>query len=1137
MRTTTSVLCAGLGALLSLCGAATTQAQSQRVPSRVVAQIDDTRTVQLKGNVHPLARPEADRGAAGDAQPMSRMLLLLQRSAQQEAALQQMVDAQQTKGSGSYHAWLTPEEFGKQFGPSDADVQAVTDWLTRQGFQVAKVAAGRTVIEFGGTVAQVRNAFHTEMHKFAVNGETHVANVSDPAIPEALAPVVRGVVAMNDFPRRPMAHNKGTYRWERATGQIKPLFTYGDPANFAMAPADFAKIYNIPSAATGAGQTIAVIGQSNIDAQDVIDFRNLFGLPQNFTQAKNVLVNGPDPGLQLTAGDEGESDLDVEWAGAVAPGANVLLVTSSSTQSNPGQITNGTDLSALYVVDNDPAVNGVPASVLSESYGQCEPALGATGNQFFNLLWEQAAAEGITVVVSTGDSGSAGCDSSFSTNSAVNGLAMSGIATTPFNTAVGGTDFDASAQPVTPPNQYWSATNGAGMVSALQYIPETTWDYSTCASNFPAACGGVDTTGLDLVAASGGPSSCAIFNGANCKSPGGGYPRPGYQANANTQIPTARATPDVALFSSNGTNGVALIVCQADSNPGGASCSLSTPYTDFSLVGGTSAATPPFGAIVTLLNQATGTRQGNVNYGLYALAASDTNYTTGKCNSSLGHTPALGCVFNDVTAGNIGVACLKGSTSAVDNSTNWCGGAGTVYGVTVVPGTNTVAYAAGPGYDMATGLGSVNVANLLAKWSTVTRTATTTTVSSPSGGTPSGSNFSATITVSPSVSAGDVSLVALSSSDPTSILGVFGPFTLSGGMVSAKTNLLPAGTAYVSAFYGGDATHGTSAATPVKLATAVAGAGYGTNVQLNFVTFDSNNNPVPTTQAQTVAYGSPYILNILVKKSGNSSTCGFNYPATSPSLPCPTGKITLTDGGAPLNDFPNGPSGTTNQPGVSNQGLVEDALVQLTGGKHTILAAYAGDANYAAGSSNTLSVTITPAQTTTVVASNLGTITSGTSVVLTAIVGSTSNSAQGPTGTVQFQNGGANIGSPVTCTAAGASANAGASCSAQLTTTIAALYPPPTGDRRPRVPMLPVLFALLSIVLFAIGTRWIPENRRRAYVYAGFLVFALMAVGIAGCGGGGGGGGGGGHTVTINAAYAGDTNYTSSSGSTSITVQ
>src|SRR6202795_3981335 len=477
MKIRTKAMCAILGALaIALCGMSPIQAQTRPVPARVTAQVDDTRTVQLKGNVHPLARPEFDRGAVADSQPMTRMLLTLQRGAEQETALQQLMDAQQTKGAASYHAWLTPEQFGKQFGPSDTDVQAVTDWLTRQGFQVSKVAAGRNAIEFSGNVAQVRNAFHTEIHKFSVNGEERIANVSEPAIPAALAPVVKGVAALNTFPRQAHLHNKGVYRWHRDTGEIKPLFTYGNPANFAVAPADFAKIYNIPVGADGTGQTIAVIGQPNIDAQDGIAFRNLFGLPQNFTQANNVIVNGPDPGLVF--GDEGESDLDVEWAGAVAPGATILLVTSSSTLSNPTQITAGIDLSALYAVDNN------LASVISESYGSCEPGLGAAGNQFYNALWEQAASQGITVVVSTGDSGSAGCDPTAAfPNEATNGLAVSGLASTPFNVAVGGTDFDASAQPVTPPNPYWSATNGPTFASALQYIPETTWDYSLCALN------------------------------------------------------------------------------------------------------------------------------------------------------------------------------------------------------------------------------------------------------------------------------------------------------------------------------------------------------------------------------------------------------------------------------------------------------------------------------------------------------------------------------------------------------------------------------------------------------------------------------------------------------------------------------
>jgi Pro-kumamolisin, activation domain len=1121
---------------LALIAAPAVQAQTHPVPSRVTAQVDDTRTVQLKGNVHPLARPEFDSGAVADSQPMTRMLLTLERSAAQETALQQLMDAQQTKGSASYHAWLTPAQFGTQFGPSDADVQAVTDWLTKQGFQVAKVAAGRSAIEFNGTVAQVRNAFHTEIHKFAVNGEEHIANVSEPSIPAALAPVVKGVAALNTFPRKAHLHNKGVYRWQRDTGQIKPLFTFGTPANFAMAPADFAKIYNIPAGADGTGQTIAVIGQSNINAQDVIDFRTLFGLPQNFTQANNVIVNGPDPGLQLGTGDEQESDLDVEWAGAVAPGATILLVTSSTTQSNPTQITPGIDLSALYAVDNN------LASVISESYGSCEPGLGAAGNQFYNALWEQAAAQGITVVVSTGDSGSAGCDPTANfPNEATNGIAVSGIASTPFNVAVGGTDFIASAQPVTPPNQYWSATNGPTFASALMYIPETTWDDSACAIMYPQACSVVDPNGADIAAGSGGPSNCAIFSGSNCSK---GYSIPAYQIGVNKQFPAVRTIPDVSLFASNGQNGVAVITCQADVNPNGASCSLSSPFTDFSLLGGTSAATPPFGAIVALISQATGGgRLGNLNYGLYSLAANDTNYTGGLCNSSTAAGPAAGCVFNDVTTGNIGVACLLGSTSAVDGGTSWCHSqaGGTTLGVTFF--NNSVAFAAGPEYDAATGLGSVNVANLLTAWTTkFVRGATTTAVSGATGGTPSGTNFTATVTVTPAPPtssasmAEDVSLTALAS-DQITVLGSFGPFPLTSGTATATTNILPPGTAFVTATYGGDSTHAMSTSTPVALAGAVQGANFASKTTVNFVTFDNNGNPVLNTSPSPVQYGSPYILNVVVTKS-DGTNCAFTYPKTVSPIPCPKGTVALKDGTNNLNDFPSGPaSNATNASKISNEGgLVEDANVQLPGGSHSIVATFTtGDSNYQSSVSNTLSVSITPAVTTTLVASSLGTLPAGGGpVTLTAVVGSSSNSTQGPTGTIQFQNGSANIGAPVTCTPAGATATAGASCTATLNTTISALFPPPTGEPRPTLPLLPLLFALLSIVLFALGWRWMPEKRRRTYAYAGFLAFALLAVTIAGCGGGGGGGG---HTVTIKGSYVGDANYATSSGTTNITVQ
>src|SRR5208283_2472896 len=378
-----AVVCASVGQ--------TSWAQTAPVASRVVEQIDETKTVHIHGNVHPLARAEFDRGAVAESQPMTRMLLLLQRSAEQETALRQLLDAQQTKGSGNYHAWLTPTQFGKQFGPSDADVQAVTDWLTKQGFQVAKVSEGRTTVEFSGTAAQVQNAFQTQVHHFVVNGEDHIANVSDPAIPEALSPVVAGVVALNNFPKHSMMHRVGNFQKDLATGQVKALFTYTDMNGtfYGVGPADFATIYNIPAGADGTGQSIAVVAQSNINMQDVTDFRHLFGLDVNYPPNNvTVMVNGPDPGLLASSGDEGESDLDVEWAGAVAPAAQILFVVSQSTMSNPAQVSQGVDLSALYIIDNN------LAPVMSNSYGNCEAALGSTGNGFYNALWQQATAQG-----------------------------------------------------------------------------------------------------------------------------------------------------------------------------------------------------------------------------------------------------------------------------------------------------------------------------------------------------------------------------------------------------------------------------------------------------------------------------------------------------------------------------------------------------------------------------------------------------------------------------------------------------------------------------------------------------------------------------------------------------------------------
>src|SRR3984957_7490940 len=303
---------------------AVTATQSPVVPARVTQTVDEGNRVPLQGNVHPMARPQFGRGPVADSEPASRMSLLLQRSPAQDTALRQLLEQQQDKTSPNYHKWLTPDQFGKQYGPADADIQAVTDWLTSQGFTGIKVSAGRTTIEFSGNVGLVRNAFQTEIHHFFVNDKMHVANVSDPQIPAALAPVVAGVLSLHDFRPKAQVHQLGTFRKTKATGEVKPLFTFAGCGSqstvpcYAVGPGDFQKIYNVPyvpATSDGTGATIAIVQDSNINVADVTSFRSLFGLPANFSTS-NIILNGPDPGIQgpnSATDDEIEADLDVQW--------------------------------------------------------------------------------------------------------------------------------------------------------------------------------------------------------------------------------------------------------------------------------------------------------------------------------------------------------------------------------------------------------------------------------------------------------------------------------------------------------------------------------------------------------------------------------------------------------------------------------------------------------------------------------------------------------------------------------------------------------------------------------------------------------------------------------------------------------
>jgi subtilase family serine protease len=673
-----------------------TSGQSNAARSLITAPVDESKLTVLRGNTHPLARPQYDQGPAPPSLAMDRMLLVLKRSPEQAAALETLLAQQSDKTSPNYHRWLTPQEFGQQFGVSDEDLQTITTWLESRGFQSIKPATGRNVIEFSGNAGQVQAAFHTAIHSYVVNGKQHWANASDPSIPQALTPAVAGIASLHNFPKRHMGHVVGNFR-KTATGTAEPLAPLLTGSNnqgpfYAVAPYDFATIYNLlpvwNAGITGQGVTIGIVSDSNINLADIAQFRSLFGLPAS---TPNVIVNGTNPGIQTceSGGDECEAVIDVEWSGAVAKNATIDLVVSPTTNTS-----NGIDLSAEYIIDKQ------LAPVLSESYGGCEFQLGSTENTFLNSLWMQGAGEGITIVVSAGDSGSPGCDYAnpnvTGEQPAMDGLAVNGTGSTPYNVAVGGTDFNEFTNPA----QYWNSSNTSGtQASAKGYIPEITWNDS-CTNAVWGTLGGFSTNAeancnnsqlanyIIPVGGGGGVSSCTTSQGtiASCS---GGYPKPSWQTGTGVPSDGKRDVPDVSLFAGDGFAGSFYAICEEDEDNGGV-CSVS----NFAGYGGTSVSTQAFAGMVALINQKAQESQGNLNTVLYPLAAQQAAV---GCNSA---SPASTCVFNDVTVGTNAQPCLKGTPNcSVTNSSDANG---------VLSGYN-----AGTGYDVATGLGTINAANLV----------------------------------------------------------------------------------------------------------------------------------------------------------------------------------------------------------------------------------------------------------------------------------------------------------------------------------------------------------------------------------------------------------------------------------------
>lgn len=689
-----------------------TAGRGRNARPQITEAINERRLHTLHGNTRQEANAQNDRGAVSADLAMDHMLLQLQRSAAQEQAVRQFVDQLHDPASPSFHHWLTADQFGQAYGPAQQDIETVVQWLKSHGFAVNFVSPSGMSIDFSGTAGQVREAFRTDIHHLNVNGQAHIANMSDPQIPEALAPAVAGVVSLHDFVPHAMKTAHPNY-----------TFDSGSSTYQALSPADLATIYNLnplfSSGITGAGQTIAVIEDSNLYSDsDWTTFRDTFGLSQYSKGSLTSVHPAPssagsncaDPGV--LAGDDSEAILDAEWASAAAPDAAIVVASCGNTRTTFG------GLIAMQNLISAPN----PPSIISISYGECEAQSGAAANAAFNATYQQAAAEGVSVFVAAGDEGAAGCDAG--AKSATHGIGVSGWASTPYNVAVGGTDFADSYAHSN--STYWSSSNSGTYLSALSYVPEIPWN-DTCASTLLAGYFGFDSSfGSDgfcasskgrkyvsVAAGSGGPSGCATGRPSqNSVVSGtcGGYAKPSWQSGlAGIPDDGVRDLPDVSLFAGAGVWGHFYVYCWSNRRAGGAACT-SDPSA-WSGAGGTSFSSPIVAGIQALVNQRTGSPQGNPNYVYYKLAA----IGSGTCDSSAGDTSGSPCIFHNVTQGDITVNC-GGTSSCFGAVAAGTGSANINGGLSLSSDSFTPAFGAAPGWNFATGIGTINAYNLVMNW-------------------------------------------------------------------------------------------------------------------------------------------------------------------------------------------------------------------------------------------------------------------------------------------------------------------------------------------------------------------------------------------------------------------------------------
>ncbi len=744
---------------LAVCTMAAVSLGAQTPAPRIRSEVSSSQMSSLKGSLLPKAQPQFDAGRMPSDTRLTGMSIYFNRSAAQDAALKELLAAQQNPASPLYHQWLTPEAYAARFGMAQADLDKVELWLQQQGFAIDYVARGKNMIRFSGTVGQVEQAFQTQMHFYNEDGVKHFAPSTALSLPVSIAATIADVGNLNDFRPKPqyMPGNSPRFR---------PGFTSSVSGNVFYAPGDIKIVYDYPATGTGntgVGQSIAIAGQSEIVLKDIENFQNAAGLPVK--DPTEVLV--PNSGTAaLSPGDEGESDLDLEWSGASAPGASIFFVyTGNSTNYNVFD-------SVQYAVDQK------LANIISVSYGACETSITTTQATALEAVMSQGASQGQTIIASSGDQGSTSCntlDSGSSTSTSLTvaqqqALAVNYPASSQFVVGVGGTEIPSADENTT--TGYFTAASGSDVLtSAIKYVPEISWNDDTttnCTSSTGATVG--------CLSASGGGAS-ALFTKPTWQTGVPGIPSDG-----------KRDVPDVALYSSPNYPGY--LYCTSDQSDwnttvapvqtGSCGSGFRASSTDNTLTvaGGTSFAAPIFAGMVAIINQAANytTGQGLLNTALYSLASNSTTY---------------GAAFHDVTSGN-----------------NFCTAG------TFVCGTTT-GFSAGTGYDQVTGLGSVDLGVLVGKWSASASTLipTTTTLSAASA--------------TPNVNTADVVTITVASTSGTTIpsgnvtLQIDGGTAAGGTTVAAQpisttgtlsytANFTTTGIHQIIAQYAGDATHAAS---------------------------------------------------------------------------------------------------------------------------------------------------------------------------------------------------------------------------------------------------------------------------------------------------------------------------------------